>query len=239
MNVARYYGQWLTTAFAPAWVIATGTIASLTAILAGFLGKQFPNWQGTLADITWEVPVAALAMLFAGRLALSPYRMHQSIEMPLRMQLEAVVREAAVAKHEAHEALRRLEDQRNYQRIADALTERHEYGVHELAGNAPDGGEERNEEFFDRFRIWMRGVDAWNCEVHDLMVELGCTPQERSRFWTIDELKPGMFIRGDQWEAAVRLHETRIQRLWQIIESYAAKAQQVRGTNGAQVVTGC
>lgn len=115
-------------------------------------------------------------------------------------------------------------DQRHFRSIADTLTARHHFGVHQLANKAPRVGANRDEEFKKDFAIWYDGVKLWNQTVADEMRELGCTEQEFSRFWTIDELKPVMMIRGDQWEQAVVLHATRVQRLWTIIESYERRA---------------
>jgi hypothetical protein len=120
-----------------------------------------------------------------------------------------------------------LTSRRVAQRTADLLTERHAYGVHELLHKAPRWPNAHNEAeaFREGSQVWMAKVTAWNDEVKKLMLELDCTPQEVSQFWTISDLKPGMMIRGDNWEISVRLHDTRLDRLWEIITVYAQRAR--------------
>jgi hypothetical protein len=120
-----------------------------------------------------------------------------------------------------------LSKKRNFQRIADTLTTEYAFAVHELAGKSPRYDAERDEAFLGKFNVWFDGIKAWNEKVRVMLGELECSPQEQARFWTIDELKPGMMIRGDRWEVAMRMHDTRVARLSEIIEAYANKAEGV------------
>jgi hypothetical protein len=122
-----------------------------------------------------------------------------------------------------------LTSSRNAQRTADLLTERHAHGVHELLHKAPRWPSAHNEAeaFRAAAQAWMVKVTAWNDEVKNLMLQQNCTPQEVSQFWTISDLKPGMMLRGDNWEIGVRLHDTRLDRLWEIITVYAQRARAV------------
>jgi hypothetical protein len=117
------------------------------------------------------------------------------------------------------QAVGALSKKRIFQRIADTLTTEYAFAVHELAGKSPRYDAERDEAFLGEFKVWFDGIKAWNEKVKVMLAELGCTPQEQARFWTIDELKPGMMIRGDSWEVAMRMHDTRVGRLWEIIEA--------------------
>jgi hypothetical protein len=93
------------------------------------------------------------------------------------------------------DAIGALSKKRNFQRIADTLTTEYAFAVHELAGKSPPYDADRNEAFLEEFRVWFDGIKAWNEKVKVMLGELQCTPQEQARFWTIDELKPGMMIR--------------------------------------------
>jgi hypothetical protein len=144
--------------------------------------------------------------------------------------LGAIVQTFHELRKQCDAAMDGLVEKRNLQRIADLLTEQHSRGIHELLHKAPPWPKTQNakEAFSVEANAWIDRVDAWNADVKQLMLTLECTSQEVSAFWTISELKPGMMVRGDAWEKAVRLHETRIDRLWAIIASYADKAESLK-----------
>jgi len=175
--------------------LAGGTVVAVLGFVADARGWDVPTW-------VWST----LALGFVGWAIMLAY--HE-----LRMQCDA--------------AMDGLTDKRNHRAIADRLTERYRHGVHELAHKAPPHPTTHNdaESFKQAFGEWLAAVFAWNDEVKALMENLGCTPQEISYFWTINELKPGMMLRGDQREVQIRLHATRIDRLWEIIETYAKKSE--------------
>lgn len=150
------------------------------------------------------------------------------------MFLWAILRAFHGVRLERDHAIEDAAEKRNVRKIIDTLTARYNFGVHELSHLAPPTGDERDHTFRQEFKEWNEGVKTWNDTVFKEMEELGCSPSEISRFWTIDELKPGMMIRGDQWEVAVRLHQTRCKRLWSIIEMYEEKAErQARKRSGS------
>ena len=145
-------------------------------------GRDCGRGLGFVADARgWDVPTwiwSTLALAFVGWAILLAY--HE-----LRTQCDA--------------AMDGLTDKRNHRAIADGLTERYRHGVHELAHKAPPHSTTHNdaESFKQAFGEWLAAVFAWNDEVKALMEKYGCTPQEISYFWTINELKPGMMLRGD------------------------------------------
>jgi hypothetical protein len=123
-------------------------------------------------------------------------------------------------------AVDQLRDKRNYQDTANTLTRLYDQGVHDLATCAPRGVE-RNPAYFDAFEQWHSTVKTWNSDVIENMTVLDCSREEISRVWIIDKLHPGMMLSGDGYESAIRLHQTRLDRLWEVIDSYARRSQQV------------
>jgi hypothetical protein len=139
--------------------------------------------------------------------------------------LGAIIQTFHEIRLERDEARDALTDKRNFQGIADSLTEKYNQAIQRLWRLSPALDAQRNEEFDAEFREWLDAVKVWANDVLASMQKLGCSAQELSRFSTVDELKPGMMVHGDRWEVGQRLHETRVSRLWSIIESYAQRAE--------------
>jgi hypothetical protein len=139
--------------------------------------------------------------------------------------LWATVKTYHVVRVERDNAVSELTDRRNNQGIADMLTTEYEFGVHELKGYAPKVDAVRDSEYEAQFQRWSAAVTKWNEDVRALMERLGCGQREISRFWTISDLRPGMMVRGDWYESFIRLHETRLQRLWELVETYSTRAE--------------
>ena len=129
-------------------------------------------------------------------------------------------------KTERDVAVDQLREKRDYQDTANTLTRLYDQGVHDLAAGAPRGAE-RNPAYLDAFKQWHATVKTWNSDVIENMTALDCSPEEISRVWIIDKLHPGMMLAGDGYESAIRLHQTRLDRLWEVIDSYARRSQQV------------
>jgi hypothetical protein len=173
------------------------------------LGGTAMALLGLVSDSqAWKVPPAVWIVLSA---ALFLYAILKAFH-DVRVARDAAEREAS--------------EQRNCREIADKLTGEYEFGVHELLWKAPNRGAARDAQFRDFFGIWSNEVFKWNDRVKELMIEAGCTTQEITLFWTIEKPQPDrMMIYGDVYENAMVVHENRIQRLWDIIQSYAAKAE--------------
>lgn len=123
-------------------------------------------------------------------------------------------------------AVDQLREKRDYQNTANTLTRLYDQGVHDMAACAPRGGE-RNPAYLDAFKQWHSTVKTWNSDVIENMTALECSPDEINRVWTIDKLHPGMMLSEDGYESAIHLQQTRLDRLWEVIDSYARRSQQV------------
>jgi hypothetical protein len=67
-------------------------------------------------------------------------------------------------------ANRQLERNRRNQELSDLLSDRHEYGVHELLNKQPKTD--------DEFAAWLKAEDDWLKGVLAIMREHGCTKQQ-------------------------------------------------------------
>ena len=63
-----------------------------------------------------------------------------------------------------------LERNRRHQALSDLLSDKHEYGVHELLNKHPQTTEE--------FQAWLKAEDEWLKSVLSIMREHGCTKQQ-------------------------------------------------------------
>lgn len=83
----------------------------------------------------------------------------------------AVLMEALYRVAVARDAARgELEKNRRNQALSDLLSDKHEYGVHELLNKQPQTTEE--------FEAWLKAEDEWLKSVLAIMREHGCTTQQ-------------------------------------------------------------
>lgn len=76
IGFVKYSGKVLRTAFSPAWV-ATGTIATIIAIIGPPIGKYLLVPEGTMNGLFWEVPLGFMAVIFLIRIFVAPYILHE------------------------------------------------------------------------------------------------------------------------------------------------------------------
>jgi hypothetical protein len=189
---------------------------SAKALVKGAFSHWLPSLSGTLLAVValvaaiqqWTVPPwvwSALSILLFAWAILEAFH-------DVRTE-----RDAAADK---------LREMRDCQNVANTLTSLYDQGVHDLANCAPRGVD-RNPAYVDAFKQWHSTVKTWNHDVVKNMTVLDCTSQEINRVWTIDKLHPGMMAIEDGYESAIFLHQMRLDRLGEVIDSYAKRAQQI------------
>lgn len=73
---------WVKTAILRDWKVGqvVWAIVGLILALVGWLVSQRPKWEAVVGDLTWQVPLAAFAILGAGRAILAPYWIIREME---------------------------------------------------------------------------------------------------------------------------------------------------------------
>jgi hypothetical protein len=71
-NFLNFYGHILSTAFHHSWG-AFDTVSTLLGVLIPIVAKLHPEWESAMSNLVWQIPLAALSMLFLVRLILAPY----------------------------------------------------------------------------------------------------------------------------------------------------------------------
>jgi hypothetical protein len=216
MRAHEFYRRWLSTALGPAWAWATGTFAALVGLGVGVLGKFYPAWQRKFPDLTWELPLVALGLLFVYRLGLSPYKMHQKEAdetAALAKREEQLLAELATKQSREAQAVKDQE-------LADFLTEKYQYAVNQLMNQNPPGGGDRGP--------WLREVGRWKTEVLEAMKRHGCTKQELNHVETIATIQLGLKPEELAEHAVFKRFALTVGRVADISTEHAKRAAEAR-----------
>jgi hypothetical protein len=103
----RYYKNAFVSAFKHAYGYAD-FISFFVALALGIVGKYYPKEGAAMSDYLWQLPLMALGVVFAVRLILAPYWMHQEACAKRDRDLSELANKVAEADKRYEQRVRRF-----------------------------------------------------------------------------------------------------------------------------------
>jgi len=207
--VWSFYRQCLARAFSSAWDVANA-ISLAGGVIAGLAIWRLPRFQDKVQPLLWLVPLGAFTGWFLYRFLRAPFELHRELAVQL-----------GAANEDRGRLAIELSERRDCQKIADMLTDRHQYGVHQILHKLPKSNEE--------LPTWNGWVANWLQELMMVMRDVGCSPQDINHVGTISAVDLPIVV-GTAIEVAVRMHAVRLERVLDVSKKYAERAEELRAT---------
>ena len=98
MGKWKFYSQWIWIAIRHPFGVAD-YIAGFLGILSAYIIPRYPQWQTTMFELAWQIPLGIFSALFVFRVVLSPYWMNREAQHKI-INLERELAQATKEKEE-------------------------------------------------------------------------------------------------------------------------------------------
>jgi hypothetical protein len=79
----QFYWNWFISAFSGAWAISQA-ITGAIALIAGIVVWKHPNWEVSMKNLIWMIPLGAFLILLIIRLIIAPFDIYQKQQMDIK-----------------------------------------------------------------------------------------------------------------------------------------------------------